>query len=181
MSILSAAKITDLSGKTILQNTGSILQVVSVFDNTQYVFNAGSTNQSTYYDVTGLTVNITPSSASSRILIMSAITVGQTSDAYNVYLRLYRGATAICLGNSTGYLAAASAGFRTAGSGNYMPTTLPITFLDSPGTTSSVNYNIKCCNTGGSTYPSYVNRTPTTDTSWMQNSGSTITLMEISG
>jgi hypothetical protein len=181
MSTLKTNAIQTIAGKPILNSTGSILQVVSGFDTTQYVFSAGAPNQNTYYDISGLTVNITPSSASSRILIMSAITVGQTSDAYNVYLRLYRGATAICLGNSTNYRDSATTGFRTAGSGNNMPVTLPITFLDSPGTTSSVNYNIKCCNTGGSTYPAYVNRTPTTDASWMHNSGSTITVMEISG
>jgi hypothetical protein len=182
MSTLKTNAIQTVAGKPILNSTGSILQVVSVFDNTQYVFSTGSANQSTYYDVTGLTVNITPSSVSSKILILSATTVNQTSDAYNIYIRLYRGSTAIALANSTGYLAAASAGFRTAGSGNYMPTTLPINFLDSPATTSTVNYNIKCCPSGGSSYPSYINRMSAVASDWPQGpGGSTITLMEISG
>ena len=182
MSTIKTNAITTVAGKPILNSTGSILQVVSIFDNTQYVFSAGSQNQTIYYDVTGLTVNITPSSTSSKILILSATTVNQTSDAYNIYLRLYRGSTAIALANGTGYTAAASAGFRTAGSGNYMPVTLPINFLDSPATTSSVNYNIKCCNSGGGSYPSYINRMSAVASDWPQGpGGSSITVMEISG
>jgi len=181
MSTLRTNAIQTTAGKPILNSTGSILQVVSTFDNTQYTFSAGSPNQDIYYDIGGLTLNITPSSANSKILVMAAVTVNQTSDAYNIYLRLYRGATALALGNSSGFKNAATAGFRTAGSGNYMPTTLPITFLDSPATTSSVNYNIKCCNSGGGTYPSYINRQSAFDTSWVQcPGGSTLTLMEIS-
>lgn len=180
MSILKTNEIQTTAGKKILGSTGSILQVVTVFDNTQYVFSAGSANQDTYYDVAGLTVNITPSSSTSKIYAIASVTVGQSSDAYNVYIRLYRGSTAIALGNPSGFKNAASAGFRTAGSGNYMPVTLPITYIDSPGTTSSVNYNIKCCNSGGSSYYSYVNRQPAFDTTWVQcPGGSSLTVMEI--
>lgn len=180
MSILKTNEIQTTSGKKILGSTGSIIQTVSVFDNTQYTFSAGSANQDTYYDVSGLTVNITPSSSTSKIYVVASVTVGQANNAYNVYIRLYRGSTAIALGNSSGYKNAASAAFRTGGSGDYMPVTLPITYLDSPATTSSVNYNIKCCNSGGSSYYSYVNRMPALGTDWPQGpGGSSLTVMEI--
>lgn len=165
---------------------GTVLQTVSVFDNTHYTFNAGSANQVTFYNITGLSLNITPTSSTSRILLMAHVSVGQVVDSYNIYLRFARNGTGIASSDSRGIYVAggtATVGFRTfaAGSGAYQPTSLAMCFVDNPGTTSATTYNIQCCNSGGSGSPSYVNRTAAQDTAWPQAGTSNLIAMEIQG
>lgn len=167
--------------KTLLNSTGGVIQVLSVFDNAQYTFVAGAANQNTYYDIAGLTLTITPSSVTSKIMVISSIALGQITDAYNCFVRLYRGSTPLSLGNSTNYRDGASAGFRSMPSAGYIQNDLQtIAYLDSPGTTSPVTYSIKCCNSGGSGYASYINRSAGLDSTWVQNCGSNLLLMEVS-
>lgn len=156
---------------------GSILQVVSTFDNTQYTFNSGSTSQTTYYDIAGLTATITPTSSTSKFLLIANITTGQTSGSYNNFLRFYRNSTAIALGNPSGFLAASTGGFR-AFDGSQIGN-ISMSFLDSPATSSSITYNIKICNSGGSVSPSYINR-PVSYTGWEQTGSSSFTVLEVS-
>ncbi len=165
---------------------GTILQVVSAFDNTHYVFNAGSANQVTFYNITGLSVNITPRSTTSKILLLASVSVGQHQDAYNVYLRLARNGTGIGTSESRGIYVnggSAMAGFRSfaGGSGTFSTATLPLTFVDSPNSTSTQTYNVQLCNAGGGSYASYVNRQQATDTSWAQALSSNLIAMEIQG
>lgn len=164
---------------------GTVLQTVSVFDNTHYTFNAGSANQVTFYNITGLSLNITPSSSTSRIMLIAHVTVGQAADSYNIYLRFARNGTGIASSDPRGVYTAgstATTGFRTfGGSGSYQPTSLAMCFVDNPGTTSQVTYNIQACNSGGSGSPSYVNRTAALDTGWPQPGTSNLIAMEIQG
>lgn len=159
---------------------GTVLQTVSVFDNTHYTFNAGSSSQVTFYNVTGLSVSITPSSATSKILLLASVMVGQYTDGFNIYLRLARNGTGIGLSDSRGIFVAggtAMTGFRSFN--GYSITGLPLNFMDSPATTSAVTYTVQVCNSGGSSYPSYVNRQYTADTSWAQAGSSSLIAMEI--
>jgi hypothetical protein len=182
MSILRVNAIQNVAGKPLLNNTGGILQVQSVFDNTQYTFSTGSASQTTYYPISGLTVTITPTSASSQIYIIAAVACGGTPNSYNAFLRLYRGATPLALGQTSSWVGNASAGFRAfTGSGHVQCETQCITFFDSPATTGATTYQIYCCNSGGSSSPSYINRAGITDTTWTQVAPSSLTVMEISG
>lgn len=161
---------------------GTILQVVSAFDNTHYVFNAGSANQVTFYNITGLSLNITPRSTSSRILIMASVSGGQTSNAYNGYIRLARNGTGIGTSESRGiYIngGSAMAGWRTVDNSELAHASL--LFVDSPNTTSATTYNVQVCNSGGGSYATTINRGNATDTSWQQAGSSSIVAMEIQG
>jgi hypothetical protein len=182
MTTLVANQVVSADGsKTLLNSSGGVLQVLSVFDNTQYTFVTGSSNQDTYFDIAGLTLTITPSSNTNKIMIISSIALGQFTDAYNCFVRLYRGSTPIFLGNPSSYKNACSASFRSMPSSGYVQNDLQtIAFLDSPATTSPVTYSIKCCNPGGSSYASYINRSASTDATWVQNCGSNLLIMEIS-
>ena len=158
---------------------GTILQVVSTFDNTQYVFNSGSTNQTTYYSISGLTATITPSSTSSKILLIGSVSAGQQSNSYNNYLRFYRNSTAVGIGNPTNYNAGATGSYRS-NDGSAMGT-IAMSFLDSPATTSAITYSIQICNSGGGSYPSYINRCANNNTGWEQSGASNFIVMEIAG
>ena len=66
MSILKVDEIQDTAGKKILQNTGGVLQVVA---GTVPTSDTSSTSTS-FVDATGHTVTITPTSSSSKILVL---------------------------------------------------------------------------------------------------------------
>ena len=143
---------------------GAVLQVVSTTVTT-------FTSSTSTTDITvGLTATITPTSTSSKILVMYSLQ-GGTSDSYNA--TIYRGATAICTGTSGASLRNSTSSFVVATAGSGFLSTQSQQFLDSPATTSATTYDIKC-NTNGGTF--YVNRRPS---STEFGSTSTVTLMEI--
>ena len=158
---------------------GTVLQVVSVNDTTQYVFNSGSSGQTTYYNISGMVASITPRSTSNKILLIVNITAGQANNTYNAFFRAQRNGTTIGVGVAGGYIGTATTAMRTSDGGEIG--TNMITYLDSPASTSAVSYQIQVCNAGGSGSPSYVNRPQNGSTGWEQSGASSITLMEIAG
>jgi hypothetical protein len=114
---------------------------------------------------------------------MGSVACGQPPDAYNCFTRLYRnGVTPLATGNGVNYLAGATTSFRSYATVGYVQVELQtFSFQDSPGTTSAVTYQIYCCNSGGSSYVSTINRPATTQNDgWVQNVGSNLMVMEIS-
>jgi hypothetical protein len=156
---------------TILTNktAGTVLQVVSTTKTD--TFTTASTN--TYVDVTGLSVTITPTSSTSKILILAS--VHQAASGEPTGFQIVRDSTAIGIGTASGSRFVASAA-GAAGDSNRV-TSLNVNYLDSPSTTSSVTYKIQVrgYNNGVS-----VNRTPNdTDGNISARPVSTITVMEI--
>jgi hypothetical protein len=160
--------------------TGAVLQVIQANTTTAQVFNSGSVNQTLWYDISGLSVTITPISATSKILVQAAVSCAGSADAYNVNLKLVRGSTDVGVSNSygNGFFGTASMRSHTT----YQITTLPIMHLDSPNTTSATTYKVQMNNAGGSSYPTYINRTEDIgNASWRSGCISSITVMEIAG
>ena len=158
---------------------GTVLQVVTVNDTTQYTYSNGSANQSTYQNITGLVGSITPQSTSNKILVLAQICASQASNSYNAFFRTTRNGTVIGVGNSTGYNGSSTSALRTSDGGEIG--TVAIMYLDSPSSTSAVSYQIQICNSGGSSANSYVNRPANASTGWEQTGASSIILMEIAG
>tara|TARA_B100001939_G_C16735956_1_gene527621 strand:- start:158 stop:718 length:561 start_codon:yes stop_codon:yes gene_type:complete len=168
------------SGKVVAGSlpAGSVLQVVQATTTTQQILNTGTTNNENFVDI-GLSLSITPSSTSNKIYLMASVSVGQKSDAYNNSLGLFRGSTLIGAGLTSGVdNIAVNATWRAFSS--YDMSQLPINFLDSPSTTSAITYAVKCNNNGGSSYPSYINRSESGNT-FGGNPSSTLIAMEIAG
>ena len=138
---------------------GSVLQVVNATTSTQVV-----SSSSTFAD-TGLTASITPTSASSKILVLvnQAGCGKQNTDTY-LYLRLVRGATVISDFERF-------AGYNAASTNNFIGS-CSVCFLDSPATTSATTYKTQLAS-GNNTSQVYTQVTSLTA------SMSTITLMEI--
>jgi hypothetical protein len=114
-----------------------------------------TSNVPTFVDVTGLSVTITPSSASNRILILSTFQMASSVATVVASARLMRDSTAIFIGDANASNARASAAlglsqtYSAAGNG--------IAFLDAPATTSAVTYKIQMAKgEGGGTV--YMNR-----------------------
>jgi hypothetical protein len=139
-------------------SAGKVLQVVSSTYST-------STNLTgTTYTDTGLSLSITPSATTSKILVViSQQAVFGTGSANNIdgYLQLLRGSTSISDRQRS---------WRADGIVAQVGSTVSFTYLDSPSTTSATTYKTQArLTTGGDGRTLY-----------LQNDGvSTITLMEI--
>ena len=122
-NVLTAAQMNDLRGAF------RILQVVQ----TEYssVF---STTSTSFVDVTGLEVTITPTSATSKVLLL-ANGAGEVSANRLEFFTLFRGgaSTGTNLGNGTNGFGSTYQGIRTFFS---------IAYVDSPATTSATTYNV---------------------------------------
>jgi len=156
---------------TKLTGVGKVLQVVSTTKTDTF-----STASTSFVDVTGLSVSITPSSASNKILVIASIYAGNNTN-YS-HARLVRGSTAICIGDANGSNSRVSFNnFYTADSSTYKGGTQ--NFLDSPATTSATTYKVQML-AGSSTV--YLNYGGTADTDFARGrTASTITVMEIAG
>tara|TARA_R110000772_G_scaffold134397_1_gene242911 strand:+ start:603 stop:1169 length:567 start_codon:yes stop_codon:yes gene_type:complete len=159
---------------------GSVLQVVSTTktDVTSFV----SANTNAYVDITGMSVTITPTSATSKILVMYTANVSNSTTA-TVHVRLLRNSTSIGQGGAEGSRLGDSTVFRPADTPySFDMGLLSSSFLDSPNTTSATTY--KLAGTLGSSYNGsfYLNRVSLdSDGSFAGRTASSITVMEIAG
>jgi hypothetical protein len=156
---------------------GSVLQVVQGYLGTTA---SASTSNDTTVD-TGLQASITPSSASSKILVQYNVFLGQ-QDSYNMFVRILRDSTYIGNGTSEGGRPVGNAVANNYHSTNdgYSVSPTSNVYLDSPNTTSSITYKIQMGCYGGNLV--YINRSHI----FQASAGaydtiplSTITLMEI--
>jgi len=114
---------------------GKVLQVV------QATYSTSTTVASTSYTDTGLSLAITPTASTSKVLVF----VNQSTQYYRnaqdmgFGIRLLRGATSLFTSGI------ASAGYTniTGGNGVEVNTMYPLTYLDSPATTSSTTYKVQ--------------------------------------
>jgi len=148
---------------------GKVLQVVSTEKSDTF-----SSSGTSFQDITGLTATITPSSTSSKILVLVNISSG-ADNGYKYGFRLLRSGTVINEGDSASSRKLVSIGLHSGSSISFESSS--IVYLDSPNTTSSRQYDIQG-STEGSNF--YVNRTYTdTDAASHMRATSNITLIEI--
>ena len=167
------------SGKPAFPNggAGKILQVVSTTKTDTSSFTSNTTN--TFVDLSGLSVSITPTAASSKILIQFDVSVAVGTGT--VHVRLVRGSTPIAVGDSASNRLQDTVSRRTASSIYSLECThMSMSFLDSPNTTSATTYKLQ--GTAGSSYNTtyYVNRSSSdNDADYGARVASTITVMEV--
>ena len=158
-------------------NTGNILQVVSTTKTDTSSFASNTTN--TFVDLSGLSVSITPTSASSKILIEFDVSVAVGTGT--VHVRLVRGSTPIAVGDSASNRLQSTVARRSMSSVYSLENTpMSMSFLDSPNTTSATTYKLQ--GTAGSSYNTtyYVNRSSgDSDADYGARVASTITAIEV--
>lgn len=137
-----------------------------------------TTASTSYVDVTGLSVNITPTSASSKILVLFQVNGSQEVGVARASLKLLRDSTVINAGAAAGSRTPALGGFSS--SDTSIPSA-PVSgsIYDAPATTSAITYKIQLAATaGGGT--AFINRTgQDADSANQIRMASTITVMEI--
>lgn len=159
---------------------GSVLQVVQGVKTDTFVTSATVTDTA----VTGLTVSITPTSSSSKILVICNLGIA-AENAQGGATKLTRtiggSTTQLSLANAAGSRSRGSfAGSAYRGSASSYLLMLwhqSLTFLDSPATTSATTYGVQVSSLSTGTY---INRSGTdTDSADMYRGVSYITVMEI--
>ena len=139
--------------------SGGIIQVKQVTKTDGF-----ATSSTSYVDITGLSLSITPSLSSNKILVRVCITIGSGQTGADNKIRVLRGSTNIL---TSDYLVRNDE--STSGGKEHT-----IEVLDSPATTSAVTYKIQGL---AETNEIFVNRNGSNDVTGQ----STITLMEVSG
>ena len=147
---------------------GSVLQVVSNSTQTRTI-----NSTTTYADATDLSASITPSSASSKILVIISANIyveRNTNSAVAADVNVLRGSTSI-----EEFVYAADVRAAVSGDG-YITAASQSSYvvLDSPNTTDSTTYKLQCKINSLRAGFVYINVFPAESTS-------TITLMEIAG
>lgn len=166
--------ITVPAGNKIKQ-AGAILQILQTVKT-----DAFSTTSTTLTDVTGLSVSITPTLSSSKVLVVVQVGIsGDASGTASPYISLLRGSTEIYLGDAAGSRPRVSYGLNgttvNIGYGIWQGTLI---YLDSPATTTATTYKIQMRTSAGGTV--CLNRTlADTDNSQFPRTPSTITVLEV--
>ena len=158
-------------------SAGKILQVVSVTKSD--VFSTSTTGS--YVDVTGLTINITPTKANSNILVMAVIGCFVSGDTSAIALTTGDG-TAIIQGDIVSGKDSVSTGSYSGGNSNgeahFGNNPAPIFKLHDPSYSLGNTLTYKC-RVKGNTGTTYVNRNQSDSGQYAFRTASTITLMEV--
>ena len=166
-NVLTAAQMNDLRGAF------RIMQVVSTAKT-----DAFTTTSATFTDITGFSVSITPSSTSSKVLVVAAISGSAQPGVAGLFLRLVR--------NTTDILLADTASNRTRTTNMIMSTNTDTTststtvYLDSPNTTSATTYKFQIASSASGQTVSINRSVGDSDVAPVARTTSTITVFEVS-
>ena len=177
MSQLKVNSIVPAGGIPAGASGGGIIQCVqAVKTAAETITQTGPAEQT----ITGLSVSITPRSTSNKILVYYNVNVGgRNSDYAGKYLKLYRDATAIHLGDTAGSRTRCTS---ITSSNEYGAMSYGTMLVDSPGTTSSVTYSVKVVSIDNASVNINANNyNEDSDSSYKGRCPSSIIVMEVSG
>lgn len=135
MSELRTNRIVPRDGLPSGASGGGIIQIV------QDTYNTESSTANSSYTETGLSVNITPTSASNKVLVLFNLPIQKGASNLRVATALHRGGSNI-------YDANLESNFNNSTS--QATETVSGMFLDSPATTSQVTYDVRVKVSSGS-------------------------------
>ena len=160
----------NIMANSVIAMRATAVNVVTTLLTSTLAVSLGSTGGTAA--LTGLTVNITPTSSSSKILILASVNGMEPTSGTFLFLR--RNATAIMIGDAAGVRQRVTSATAAA------PTMHGLIYLDSPATTSSVTYDVAAMSGGAPARTIYINREDVyTNATNYFTSTSSITVMEI--
>ena len=155
-------------------NGGKILQVLQTVKT-----DTTSINSTSMTAISGMSVDITPSSTSSKILVIADLKIGESGTA--TQLRLVRGSTSIYTGDNPGAnfndISWSGYGGSDTGQGYYGTQPVTLTFLDSPNTTSQITYAVHWCRQNNAV--AYLNKTGNDASVYSTRLASSILVQEV--
>ena len=150
---------------------GKILQVVNVTKTNKFTT---TTALGSFANITGMSVAITPSATSSKILVLVNCVLGQGNGSWGVGIRMQRAGSSIYIGDSSGSATRMLAG-QGLNTGNSYQVGAQI--LDSPNTTSATTYQLQLGTESGGT--AQIGGSYQTGGAYHSATASSITLLEI--
>lgn len=158
----------------VLWKSASLATILQVKSTTKT--DTFTTTSTSFTDITGLSVSITPSATSSKVLVFTNFQASVSADIA-VMFQFVRGTTAINIGDAASNRTRASAALLQSNTTEQLGT-FSFHFLDSPATTSATTYKVQTfVNTG----TMYLGRTGSdADAATRPRTASTITVMEVS-
>ena len=169
MSIIRTNQITNTAGDASPIIPGAVLQVKNAILTTHYSF-----TDTSFADITGLAVTITPSSSSSKMLITAHLGAVSGGGSHAQMFGFIRDSTII--GQSTSSATTLASFGQYYGNNNQYFAPMSGQVLDEPNTTSQITYKLQGKTTGSTTY---INRWASNNTQF--GFSSNITVMEIGG
>ena len=157
-------------------SAGGVIQVKQTIKTDTF-----STSSTSYVDITGLSVSITPTRSDSKILVTMHVQLGHNANVSG-FLLLLRDSTSISQGDGAGSRIACTVAMSDDPTDDEI-NCYSATVLDSPSTTSATTYKVQMkTEASGNTGTVFVNRSGE-DTNNNQHSRvtSSITVMEVSG
>ena len=127
-----------------------------------------TSTSSSFVDITGLSVSITPTSSSSKIFVILSLYISGDTQTANNFIKLVR--------DSTG-LQESIMRIPQENQGVYRKYNVSVTDFDSPSSTSELTYKAQALTNSGTLY---VNRAANTG-GFSDTTTATLTLMEIAG
>ena len=156
-------------------SSGGIIQVKSITKTDPFQTSSGS-----FVDISGLSVTITPTSSSNKILIQVHVTGDGRAAQSRANFRLMRDSSPICIGDTAGGRGRATFSIYRPNDEQSTEST-SMTHLDSPATTSAVTYKVQIVS-GNNSGAVSVNRAYNwSDQFAHAATASSITVMEVSG
>ena len=154
------------------QPYSTVLQVVQAVKTDVFTASVDAGSRTTAV----MSASITPTSATSKILVSASINGSATTNGV-ANIQLLRNSTPISIGDAVGSRPPSSTSIDSNGAGESVPAS--ISFLDSPATTSPTIYKL-AVNTGDTGGTAYINRiSGDADNIYNGRYASSITLMEI--
>ena len=176
ITIDATGLVTGGTGGHGLRSPGSVVQTLQTVKT-----DTDTTNQvNNFVDISGMSVLITPTSATSKILVTVDMRLS-TNTNRNITYRLMRGSTAIYLGDASSSRTRATGGIRLTDDASYDMQSETAVFLDSPSTTSATTYKVQWTQAYASSGEYvYINRSyDDNDADDRNRCASSITVMEI--
>ena len=156
-----------------------ILQVVQTVNQAAHASGTNAIAQGAWF-TPSITVAITPSSSSSKILFTGHVAASSGNSPKGLNLRVEKGGSALTGANAAS-VSSRTAAHSTGGTHNDdYAVTLAINYLDSPSTTSAVTYGFSIGHNNSSAQTLYINRTGSdTDNSSRGRYVTVLTAMEV--
>jgi hypothetical protein len=167
----TAGQVLTAAQLNTLQDYVGVVQVKSATKTDTF-----TTASTSFVDITGLTISITPTSATNKIFVIASLVGGNTTGTNVAFLQFTRGVTAIDIGDAAGSRQQVTS-IIAAGNTSWAES-ISMTFLDSPATTSATTYAVQIKTNGSGS--AFVNRSSAdTDSAALFRATSTITVMEV--
>jgi len=167
---MSTLRVDNLRGQTADGKSRYIVQVAEALKTDVF-----STSSTSFVDVTGLSVNITPSFSTSKLLVSFNVAVGRNAGSQSTIQLVRQVGGSDTIINPCAYNQGTTMTFNGSSDAGWDRELQSYQFLDSPSTTSQVNYRLRTYFYSAS-YIMYVNRCHNSSDA---TGSSTLTVMEI--